>query len=212
MALDRVTIIPQVIFTHISDKIPHCYGLDRVVLSFTHLPICSFARSNTSVARASPIAPDKHSSLLSKSFSDEEKKSFIKWIPDYQQPQKRPRPQSKAWKIPEAATWRHDIQHDDTQQNEIQHTNNWSATLSLMTHSIMALNAECCHAKGRLWWVSFMASVDKPIKMSVILPNVVILSVVMQPRHMSSKRHFCEAPLFLWKLVWYLGGIWKQER
>jgi hypothetical protein len=39
--------------------------------------------------------------------------------------------------------WRHDFEHNDTQDTDIQRDNKYIASLSLMTLSIMALDPEC---------------------------------------------------------------------
>jgi hypothetical protein len=47
-----------------------------------------------------------------------------------------------------------DTQHNDTQHNnDIQHNNEWNATLSITTLDIMILNTEHCYAECHLCWV-----------------------------------------------------------
>jgi hypothetical protein len=59
-----------------------------------------------------------------------------------------------------------DTQHYDTQHNDIQHNNKYNVTLSIMT--------DHCYAE-----LSLMLRVTyKPFKLSVIMVNVVMLSVV----------------------------------
>ncbi len=79
-------------------------------------------------------------------------------------------------KITKHETWCHNTQPNDTQHDDIQHNNKWSVTHSIMTLCVMTE----CH----LCWVSFMMNVTcKPYMVSVVMLNVVMLSVIYAECH-----------------------------
>ncbi len=74
---------------------------------------------------------------------------------------------------------RHNIQHNNTQQNDIQHKNELNAPLNIM--------AEYCCTEWRVFCLSLMLSITyKPSMLSGIMLNFVMLSVAMPFRQLKS--------------------------
>jgi hypothetical protein len=76
----------------------------------------------------------------------------------------------------------------DTQNNNIQHNNKWIATPCLMTHSIMALDAECYYADCHLYWLAFMLDVSSELCVLCVFNSLNWVSLGSMPLSQVSRR------------------------